>query len=131
MNKNKDTHIVFIEDDPFLLDLGMSRIQRAGYKLTHFLTADEALPQIEELRPDVILLDLILPGMDGYQFLKKIKQDEKTKDIPVIILSNLGSESEIKRGMDLGAAEYLVKSNTRPSEVLSKIQGVLVKTKKE
>lgn len=124
-------HIVFIEDDPFILDLGVSRIERAGYKLTHFTTADEALPKIAELRPDVILLDLILPGMDGYQFLEKVKADEATKSIPVVILSNLGSESEIQRGINLGADAYLVKSNTKPSEILSKIKEVLARVRKE
>jgi len=121
----ENTHVVLVEDDPFLSDLASSRIQSAGFKLTHFAAADDALEKLEEVKPDIILLDLILPGMGGFEFLEAVKKDEKFKNIPVVIISNLGSKEEIEKGMQLGATSYLVKSNTMPDDIINKVKEVV------
>mgnify|MGYP001613644000 CR=1 FL=1 len=78
-------------------------------------------------KPSLIILDLILPGMDGFEFLETIKGDAKFKDIPVIILSNLGQKEEIEKGITLGAEDFLVKVNFTPDEVAEKIKEVFQK----
>ncbi len=83
---------------------------------------DEALAAAKRLRPALILLDLIIPGKDGFEILAELKADPITKDIPVIILSNLSQEEDVKRTMDLGAAEYLVKANVPFQEVIGKVK---------
>ena len=120
-------HVVLIEDDPFLGSIASEKVRDAGYKLTFYTTAEEALKKLEENQPDIILLDIVLPKMDGYEFLKIVKNNEKLKSIPIIILSNLGSQDEIDKGLQLGAISYLVKSNITPDDIVAKVTEVLPK----
>lgn len=77
--------------------------------------------------PDLILLDLLLPEINGFEVLKKLKSEEKTKNIPVIILSNLGGEGDIKKGLSLGAARYFVKTRSSSADLVAKIKEILGK----
>ena len=88
-------------------------------------TGDEALRKVKTELPDLVLLDLILPGKDGFMVLEEIKSDPKTKKIPVVILSNLGQESDIKRGKELGAIDYLVKSDIGLMDLVAKMKRYL------
>jgi len=81
--------------------------------------------KVKENKPDIVLLDLILPGIDGFEVLAKIKEDEELSNIPVIILSNLGQRDDVDRGIKLGATDFLIKAHFTPSEIVEKIEAVM------
>jgi len=114
--------ILMIEDDKFLRDLAVKKISQAGYQVALAVDGSEALAVAAKVRPALILLDIILPGMDGFEVLRNLKADPRFKDTPVILLSNLGQESDIERGMNLGATEYLVKAHYTLDEIVEKIK---------
>lgn len=117
--------IFIVEDDKFLRELISQKVARAGYEVADALDGEEGVQKIQKERPDLILLDLILPGIDGFDVLRKIKAEETTKNIPVIILSNLGQKEDIDKGMELGATDYLIKAHFTPGEIVEKIKSVL------
>jgi len=90
----------------------------------------KGLEAAAKVNPDIILLDILMPKMDGFSVLEELKKDAKTKDIPVILLTNLGQKEDVKKGFDLGAAGYLIKAHFMPSEVVEKIKKILEETKK-
>lgn len=119
--------ILLVEDDALLADsLGRKFIQK-GYQLFKANNAREAKKILAENKIDLVLLDLILPDVDGFQFLQEIKRDENIKDIPVIIISNLSQKEEIEKGKQAGAADYIVKADTVPSDILKKVEILLQK----
>lgn len=85
----------------------------------------QGVEKTKEFKPDIVLLDLLMPEMDGYEVLEIIKGDEETKDIPVLIMSNLGQEDHVQKAMQLGALGYIVKSQYTPSNVSEKVKEVL------
>ncbi len=102
--------ILIIEDDKFLLKLYSDKLRREGFEVLESLRGKEGLNKIFTEKPDLVILDLILPGINGFEVLSEIKLNPKTKNIPVIILTNLGQQSDIRKGLELGAAAYLVKA---------------------
>lgn len=123
MDTLKKKHkILLIDDDIFFRKLCRDQLIKAGFDFLEATTGVEGLHKIETDNPDLILLDLMLPVKSGFELLKKIKSDSATKNIPVIIISNLSQESDIKEGMSLGAHDYLVKGETRLSEVAEMIK---------
>lgn len=123
----KNKTIFLIEDDKFLSKLLGGKLTNAGCNYIYAADANEAIAILEHNIPDVIILDLLLPGgIDGFSLLQKIKSDERLKNIPVIILSNLSSPGEIAHGMKLGAYRYLVKASIVPDEVLDHIESALL-----
>lgn len=127
----KQTKILIIEDDKFLLKLYSDKLRRQGFEVFESLTGEEGLNRLSVEEPDLIILDLVLPGKNGFDVLKEIKDSPKTKDIPVIILTNLGQESDIKRGLDLGAAAYLVKTEFSINQLAEKVKEHLTKARKK
>ncbi|MGM0482296.1 MAG: response regulator [Patescibacteria group bacterium] len=119
-----DKKIMIIEDDKLLRDMMSRKLEKEGYQVFLVVDGSEGEDKIREIKPDVILLDLILPGVNGFELLETIKNDEALKDIPVIILSNLGQKSEVDRGMELGASDYLVKAHFTPGEIIEKLKKV-------
>jgi len=117
--------ILIIEDDKFLRELIAQKLIKEGYKASEAVEGEEGLKKIQEEKPDLVLLDLILPGIDGFEVLSKVKTDPELTKIPVIILSNLGQKEEIERGLKLGARDYLVKANFTLSEIIKKIKKIL------
>ncbi|MDO8436445.1 MAG: response regulator [bacterium] len=117
--------VLVIEDDDFIASLIMGALKRAGFETNLAIDGEGALKKLETEIPDIILLDLILPGIGGFEVLEKIKREDKTKKIPIIILSNLGSHEEIKKGLKSGADAYLVKANILPEDVVKKIEEIL------
>ena len=117
--------ILCIEDDTFLLNLISGKFTDAGIIALGAHTGTEGLLLSLSQNPDLILLDLMLPDTSGLTVLDQLKTEEKTKDIPVIIFSNLGARTEIETGLAHGAHTYLVKSNTLPGELVDAISGVL------
>ena len=119
-----------IEEDHFLRKIYKNKLTLAGFEFMEATNGLEGLNKIIFSKPDIVLLDLILPRKNGFDVLIEMKRNKKTKDIPVIILSNLGQESDIKRGFSLGAQEYLIKSDISLSEVVDKIENWAKKIRK-
>jgi DNA-binding response OmpR family regulator len=120
IKKNKT--IFLAEDDRFIARAYNDGFTRAGYDVIYAEDGAKAIEKLKGAQPDIILLDVIMPEKNGFEVLTEIKQDENLKNIPIIILSNLGQDSDIKKGKDLGADDYFIKSNLSISEVLEKIE---------
>ena len=121
------TKIFVVEDDEFLRTLIVKKFKSAGFLVATSAEGEGSLEKIKKEKPDLILLDIILPGMDGFEVMKLLKEDPNTKDIPVIFLTNLGQEEDLKKGMDLGAEDYLVKAYFTPDEIVKRIQRILTR----
>jgi len=116
--------ILIAEDDSFVIDIYQTKLSQEGYEVVLAGNGQEALDALErdERKPDLILLDIVMPGMDGFTFLKKVKDDPRYSYIPVILLTNLSQKEEIEEGFRLGAKGYLIKSHHTPSEVLNLVK---------
>ncbi|PIR70701.1 MAG: response regulator [Candidatus Niyogibacteria bacterium CG10_big_fil_rev_8_21_14_0_10_42_19] len=121
--------ILVIDDDQFLLDIIKRKLVEAGFAVNSCLEAEKAFDILRNDHPDIILLDLILPGMDGFEFMRIKNNDPRLADIPVIVISNLGQQSDIDHAMELGAKDYIIKANYTPSEFINKINEVANKEK--
>jgi len=117
--------ILIIEDDQRINKVYTAKLLIEGIEVSTALDGEEGLRRIYDEKPDLILLDLMLPKKSGFEILKEIKKDEKIKDIPVLILSNLAQEKEIEEGLALGAQDYLVKTNYSIQQVMEKIKKAL------
>lgn len=117
--------ILIIEDDKFLRELIVRKVASEGFDVSEAVDGEEGVKLIKEMKPELILLDLILPGIDGFEVLGKVKEDPSLAQIPVIILSNLGQKEDIERGLKLGAVDYLVKAHFTPGEIIEKIKSIL------
>ena len=117
--------ILIIEDDKFLRELIARKLLQENFKILEAVDGEGGLKKIKEEKPDLILLDLILPGIDGFEVLSKMKDDPALASIPVIILSNLGQREDVERGLKLGAVDYLVKAHFTPNEIIEKVKVAL------
>jgi len=108
--------VLVIEDDAFLSSLVCEKLAQSGFIVDTTMSGKEGIEKAHQ-GVDLVLLDVMLPDMGGFEILETLKKDPATKDIPVIILSNLGGREEIEKGITLGAATYLIKSNILPHEV--------------
>ncbi len=117
--------ILVIEDDPFLGDVLSQKMTHDGHAVTWIRDGGEGLREISTSKPDVILLDLMLPTLNGYEILEAKQKDKTIASIPVIIISNSGQPFEINRAITLGAKDYIVKAQIEPEEVSMKIQSAL------
>jgi len=117
--------ILLVEDDPFLIDIYVTQLERAGYKVEVAADGEIALSKIKKLEPDLLILDIILPKVDGWEFLKTIRQDARLKQLKVIILSNLGQKEEVEKGFDFGVVKYFIKAEYTPKEVVEEIKKIL------
>lgn len=125
MNEKTKNKIAVVEDDPFLNRAFILKLSSAGFDTISIKDGREAVDIIRKEFPDLILLDLMLPRRSGFDILAEIKGDEKLKKIPVLILTNLGQEEERKKGLEMGANEYLVKTDIKLEEVVEKINRYL------
>jgi DNA-binding response OmpR family regulator len=121
----KPYKILLIEDEDFLRRIFKRRLVADGYDVFDVGSAEKALDWLKESAPDLIILDLYLPQMNGFEFLKHLKANPARENTPVLILSGLGQEADIRKGLELGAQEYVVKTNLSPPELLSKIRNLL------
>ena len=117
--------ILVIEDDKFLRELITRKLLDEAYEVSEAIDGEEGIKKIKEGKPDLILLDLILPGIDGFEVLSKMKEDPALASIPVIILSNLGQKDDVEKGLKMGAVDYLIKAHFTPGEIIEKIKVVL------
>ncbi len=125
MNEKK---ILVVEDDGVLRDVLMEKLKTSGYLPVGAEDGEVAMVKIKEEKPDLILLDILMPKKDGMEVLEEMNADDEMKKIPVIIISNSGQPVEIERAKKLGAKDFLVKAIFDPSEVLSKVEGILKTT---
>ena len=121
MNKI-DKKIVLVEDDEMIRQAYSDVLMRAGYEVITAKDGKEGLLAIKNAKPDLVLLDIILPIIDGFEVLTEVKKDQELKDIPVLILSNLGQDCDIEKGIELGAIAYMIKANNNSYEVLEKVK---------
>jgi len=117
--------ISIVEDDKFLRELIAQKLVKEGYEILTAIDGEEGITQIKEKKPDLVLLDLILPGIDGFEVLSRMKEDANLAKIPVVILSNLGQKEEVERGLKLGAIDYMIKAHFTPREIIDKVNSVL------
>lgn len=122
MLKRGEVKILLVEDDKFLRELLAGKIRKEGYTVVEAITGEEGLSKTKEERPQLILLDLVLPGMGGFDVLDAVKKDPQVSGIPVIILSNLGSREDIDKAMALGAREFMVKAHHSPQDIIEHIR---------
>ena len=119
--------VLIVEDDVLLVNLLEQKFTSSGYAVQKALDVDQARRLLEKNICDAILLDLVLPGIDGFTYLTELKQDERYKKIPVVIVSNLGQQEEIDKGIRLGATDYIVKADSSPVEIVKKLTLLLNK----
>lgn len=118
--------VLIIEDDSFLLDLEAAKIKKNNYDIIVAQTGEDGMKKIFEPGINMILLDLLLPNFDGFEILKKIRETEATKMIPVIVFSNCAEQKDVEKAMKLGANKFMVKSNFSLEELIDEI-GILTK----
>ncbi|MEA3452728.1 MAG: response regulator [Patescibacteria group bacterium] len=117
--------ILLIEDDPFLIDIYSTKLKEAGFKFLVIKDGKEVLKIVQKEKPNLIILDIILPNIDGWQILRQIKKESKLKRIKIIILSNLSQKEEVIKGVKLGADKYFIKSDHTPSQIIKEINKLL------
>ena len=121
----KDQKVLIIEDDPFIADVYVLKLESEGYDVE---TAEDGLRGLDMLKKnkyDIILLDILMPNLDGFKVLERIKMTPEISKVPVIILTNLSQKKDIQKGLDLGATDYIIKTKFTPTEVVKTINKVL------
>lgn len=128
--------ILLIDDDPFIVDMYVLKFKEEQFQIEVARDGKEGLKKIKEFEPDVILLDIVMPGLDGFGVLEELRKDGRSasgearpsgRPRKIILLTNLGQKEDVERGMRLGADDYVIKAHFTPSEVLDKVKSVLQK----
>lgn len=118
----KGKKVLIVEDDFFVSDIYETKFKREGCEVIAVDDGEKAMKKLEGgFVPDVILLDLIMPNMDGREFLEEVKKFPNLKSVPILVLSNLSQDEDIKESLDLGAKDYIVKSHLTPTEVFHRV----------
>ncbi len=118
-------NLLIVEDDPYLLNAYRVKFVKAGFEVKTAMDGNEAIVALQTFTPDVILLDLIMPKKDGFSTLEEIKKNEQWKDIPIVISSNLGQKEDIDRGRQLGAIDFVVKSELNLNTLVDKVNKLM------
>jgi CheY-like chemotaxis protein len=117
--------VLLVEDDRFLRRAAEATLRKGGFVVTVAVDGEEALNVVRTVNPDIILLDLIMPKVQGFEVLRRLKEDPETCNIPVVVLSNLGQDSDLQRATAAGAVGYLVKSNLSLANLLTRVTSIL------
>lgn len=125
MAKEGKTKILIVEDDEFLANIYQTKFEIEGFKVFVAGDGEQGLKMAGSKTPEIILLDVLLPKLDGFAVLEQLKKDSATKDIPVILLTNLGQKEDVQKGLKMGAVDYLIKAHFKPSETVDKVKKVL------
>jgi two-component system phosphate regulon response regulator PhoB/two-component system alkaline phosphatase synthesis response regulator PhoP len=121
--------VLVVEDDRFLISAYRAKLSKSGFEVQLAGDGVEALAALKSFIPDVILLDLVMPRMDGFATLEAIKKQETLKNIPIIVTSNLGQKEDIDKAMQLGATDFMIKSDFSMEELIARIQSVQAEAK--
>jgi len=127
MNKNKKISVLIIEDDSYISDMYKIKLESENFEVIIAKDGTIGIKLLEKQKPDIILLDIVMPKMDGFDILKTIKGNVELKKVPVVLLTNLSQKENVERGFELGADSYIIKAHFTPSEVVEKIKGILEK----
>lgn len=125
MVTNNKTKVLIVEDDTFLSNIYKTKFDMEGFDVTTADDGEAGLAMAKLKKPDIILLDILLPKMDGFTVLKELKADKEVQNIPVILLTNLGQKDDISKGLEMGAVDYLIKAHFKPSETVEKVRKIL------
>jgi DNA-binding response OmpR family regulator len=117
MQQSDEVRVLLVEDDVALAQMYRVKLERDGYAVDVAGDGEAALREIDQSVPDLIFLDIRLPKMDGLSFLERLRQSPRTRNVPVVIVSNYSEEELVSRGLQLGALEYLIKSQTTPGQL--------------
>lgn len=117
--------ILIIEDDEFFRELIAKKLKSSGFGVFEAIDGQKGIEKAKEIKPDLVLLDLLLPNVDGFEVLTTLKQNTETLSIPVIILSNLDSKEDIEKGLKSGASDFMIKSQFDLDEVIEKIKSLI------
>lgn len=123
MSKN----ILIIEDDDFFRELIRKKLVSEGFEVAEAVDGEKGIEIIKESHPDLVILDLLLPSIDGFEVLSKVKSDATIAQTPFLVLSNLGQQEDIERGLRLGASDFLIKSQFDIDQIMDKVKGILNK----
>lgn len=123
--------ILVVDDSPALLELYQFTLSSEGHKVETAKDGVEGLKKVAEFKPDLVLLDILMPNKDGFDTLKEMREKDETKDIPVLLLTNVDEQSKVEKGLKMGATDYIVKFQQTPSQVVEEIRQVLQKIGKE
>lgn len=119
------SNILVVEDDTFLANAYRVKLTKSGFTIRIALDGDEVFTILAEFVPEVIILDLMIPKKDGFEVLKLLKADDRWKNIPLIVASNLGQEEDVDRAMKMGASDYIIKSDLSLNDLITKIRSYL------
>lgn len=119
------SNILVVEDDTFLANAYRVKLTKSGFTIRIALDGDEVFTILAQFTPDVIILDLMIPKKDGFEVLKLLKADDRWKNIPLIVASNLGQEEDVDRAMKMGANDYIIKSDLSLNDLITKIRSYL------
>lgn len=121
----KRPRILVVEDEESLLSTIRDEFEAGGFDVEPAITGEEALRKAREQPPDLILLDLLLPGVGGLGVLANLKSEEQTREIPVVILSNIGDDAKVQEALELGAEEYFIKTRYDLKDILERLHAIL------
>ena len=127
MSEGRNIKILLAEDDSFLSSMYVTKLQLSGYEVEHAEDGQVAMEKMKNAKPDLLLLDIVMPNKSGFEVLEEIKKNADLSDMPVILLTNLSQKDDVDRGLNLGANDYLIKAHFTPSEVVSKIEKLINK----
>jgi PleD family two-component response regulator len=119
------TKIVWVEDDKFLVSLIQKRMDETGVKLVQVTDGAKAFDVVKAEMPDAVILDLLMPNVDGFEILQKLNAAPETKSIPVLVLSNLGQDEEMKKAKELGATKFIVKATIGLDNIIPEIERIV------
>jgi DNA-binding response OmpR family regulator len=122
--------ILIVEDDDFLLQMYVTKLELEGFQVVSAVDGIKGLRLAKKDKPDLVLLDLQLPELSGFEVLEDLKRSNETKQIPVLVLTNFSQKEDIDRCLNLGASDYLIKAHFVPSEVIAKIKNILEEVSK-
>lgn len=117
--------ILLVEDDTFLAGMYVTKLELEGFHVVLASDGEQAVTLAQRDVPDLMLLDIVLPKKSGFDVLKEVKANALTKNVPVILLTNLGQKEDVQKGLDLGALDYLIKAHFMPSEVVAKVRRLM------
>ena len=117
--------ILIVEDEPFLIEMYKARFEQEGYLVEVAFNGTTVVESVKKNKPDIVLLDIVMPELDGYAVLRELKTRKDLKFTPVLVFSNLAQEEEIEKGLKLGADKYFIKSEYTPSQLVEEVEKML------